>query len=449
MKFNPRGSAKRGRTGPKQNLNRPEGFQPTDVQCRIDGYSHDGRGVGRYHGQPVFVAGALEGELVQCRLEKHKSSWYEAEMVEVLERSPHRQPPFCIHYLKCGGCSLQHMAADYQPLMKQQQLQEQLLRIGKVEPQQWLAPVTSPEQSYRYRVKLHLPDGKPGFISAGSHRWQPIDQCPVLSDGLNQALTQLNHLELPNRMTLELTEDDRGRIGGLFYREQPLSEAGMKRFVEQLLPLSGSFYLQSEGKDRHLLCGDPTPLEYAVRLEDRILWFDYQPWHFTQVNRRVNQSMVGAALKLLEPGPSDRVLDLFSGAGNFSLPLATRCSKVTAVEGGTELVQQGQYNAYKNALTDVEFEQADLFQPDQRLENWLNSHNLLVLDPPRAGADVVSQRLSDTGIDKILYVSCNPSTLARDAANIVARGFKLQAAGILDMFPQTGHVESMALFKRR
>ena len=418
--------------------------------------AHDGRGIARLEGKAVFVAGALPGERVRLRVIKRRRQMDEAGLVEVLSASPDRVVPACAHFGICGGCSLQHLSGKAQLAAKERQLLENLQRIGRVRAERVLAPLQGPEWAYRRRARLGVKYvHKKGRVLAGfRERDQPyiadLQRCEVLQEPLGTLPKDLAALveTLAIREKIPQVEVAAGdAAAALVFR---VLEAPGPEDVEKIAAFGArqgvQIFLQTGGLDtvRPLHPHYP-PLTYAV---DDGLAIEFSPVDFIQVNREVNVSMVAAALGHLRPTRDDRVLDLFCGLGNFTLPLARRAESVVGVEGASALVSQAQANAARNGVGNAVFFREDLFEPTQ-FGPWANErYDLVLLDPPRAGAAAVLARLAHWRPRLVVYISCHPGSLARDAEILVhSHGFKLACAGVMDMFPQTTHVESIAVFE--
>jgi len=427
-------------------------------EITIDSFSHDGRGVGRIDNKAVFVHGALPGEIVAFTYERGCRRYDEGRLHHVLHPSPHRVEPFCPHFDLCGGCALQHMEPGAQLAYKEQTLLDALQRLGKVMPQRILPRLSGLDRGYRGKARLGVryvikkERILVGFREKRSSFLADIATCPVLHPAVGDLLEPLSAL-----------------VRGLsVYRSVPQIEAAVGdegpalvfRHLEPLLPQDlaalGRFateknvriFLQPGGEDSVSLLGaGPAELSYTHPAFGCTLFF--RPTDFIQVNGRLNRALVERAVDLLAPGCHDRVLDLFCGIGNFTLPLATRAGQVVGVEGDAALVARARTNAEKNALTNTDFHVADLFAPDDNALWAQGKFDLVLVDPPRSGAMEVLPVLAATGAGRIVYVSCNPATLARDAGHLVHdHGFTLAAAGVADMFPHTAHVESIALFEK-
>lgn len=430
--------------------------------ARIASVTHEGRGIADLPGKKVFVAGALSGEQVRFLRRKRRRNYDEAELLEVLEASRERIEPRCAVFGRCGGCVLQHVSADEQRALKSRSLMDSLERIGKVSPGEWLEPLVAGDGwHYRRRARLAVKDvrGKGRVLVGFRERHAPfvtdMHRCEVLChpvDSLIDPLSELiaglsirarlpqievavadNATELVFRVLDPPDDDDLGRLRA-FGRDFGLRIS-----------------LQPKGPDsvyRLVPDGDPEPLVY--RLPEFDVEIAFLPTDFVQVNGEINRRMVGRAIELLDIEPGDRVLDLFSGIGNFTLPLARRASHVIGVEGEHRQVDRARQNAARNDIGNAEFLCADLFAITGD-EPWIREGcDRLLLDPARSGADEVLGHIGTLNPARIVYVSCHPGTLARDAGMLVNEaGYSLVAAGIIDMFPHTAHVESIAVFDRQ
>ncbi len=429
------------------------------VAATIESLSHDGRGVARIDGKTVFIHGALPGEEVLFTYSAQRRHYDEGVAQQIVRASAERVEPRCPHFGVCGGCSLQHLDSGAQIRSKQQVLLEAFQRIGGIEPEEILAPlVTATPWGYRRKARLgvkYVPKkGKVlvGFRERGSSFVTDLSRCDVLHPKVGELITPLSELigalsirdRVPQievamgdvacvlvfRILDGLSEDDRRKMQG-FGGEHDLS-----------------IYIQPGGPETvQPLYGTAADLSYGLpefHLEIRFL-----PTDFTQVNSELNRLMVGRAVEMLAPEAEDRVLDLFCGVGNFTLPLARRCSGVVGVEGDSELVARARDNARDNGISNVRYYTANLYESLEK-EPWLlESFDKALLDPPRSGAQEVLRHLPKLGIGRIVYVSCYPGTLARDAGELVKQhGYRLLAAGVMDMFPHTAHVESIALFEK-
>ena len=419
--------------------------------------AHDGRGVARPDGKTVFVAGALPGETVLAARTRGHRRYDEADTVEVLTPSPDRVDPACEHFGTCGGCAMQHLDGTRQVEAKQAHLAEQFTRLGEVEPERWLPPLRGPTWAYRRRARLGAKYvTKKGRVLVGfRERAKPyiadIRRCPVLAEpvgGMIEALAglvgQLGIRERLPQFEVAVAENTTALVARVLDPPTAADRALMADFAARH---GIEFYLQPGGLDTVEPLAEPaTPLEYG--LADHGVRIRFAPSDFIQVNAAINEQAVGLALSLLEPQPGDTVLDLFCGLGNFTLPLARRAARVIGVEGEAGLVERARANARLNGIANTEFHVADL-SVDPHEAPWAReSCQRVLLDPPRAGAAGVLPLVGRLRPQRLVYVSCHPASLARDAG-VLARelGFRLRAAGVMDMFPHTAHVESIALFE--
>jgi 23S rRNA (uracil1939-C5)-methyltransferase len=425
------------------------------VETQIESLSHDGRGVARIDGKTVFIDGALGGERVKFRYSKKHSKYDEGRVVEILTSAPDRVEAKCQHYGVCGGCSLMHMAPEAQLVLKQKTLMEQMNHFGHIEPEQWIEPMTGPLWGYRRKARLgvkHVPKKERvlvGFREKGTPYLALLDKCEVLDPRIGTRLGELGimiaTLAAYNRIAqIEVAMDDK-HTALVFRNLDPLSESDQKLLIAYGQKNDLWIYLQSGGPDTITAIWPTSPqLSYTPEPDVNLI---FEPSDFTQVNDTINQNMIQRAMALLEVCAEDRVLDLFCGLGNFSLPLAKRVNALVGVEADAALVKHAQNNAKLNQLDNATFEQADLTKTALKDYSWAKGgFNKILLDPPRSGAFEVLPQLVDLGAERIVYVSCNPATLARDAGELVHKhGYTLVSAGIMDMFPHTSHVESIAL----
>ena len=433
--------------------------------AHIESVTHDGRGIAAIPGKKVFVAGALPGESVRFQRRKRRRNFDEAELLEVLDPSSARIEPRCAVYGICGGCSLQHTPDEAQRDIKQRALADNLERIGKLEPQHWLEPIYDDSENgswhYRRRARLAVKEvfGKGRVLVGFRERHAPyltdMRRCEVLAipvDGLIEALSGLiGKLSISKRLPqIEVAVADNA-VALLLRVLDPPTDADREKLKSFSIEHGVRLLLQPGGLDSVTPFYPQPPLEpLSYALPDFDITINFEVSDFVQVNGRVNQKMVSEAIRLLEIGEDDRVLDLFCGIGNFSLPMAGSARHVLGVESETRLVERARANAVLNGIDNCEFRCADLGKVDGS-ESWLrNGWDRVLLDPARAGAAAVASAMSRIGASRIVYVSCNPGTLARDAATLVGTaGYALEAAGIIDMFPHTGHVESLAVFQKR
>lgn len=424
----------------------------------ITDLTHEGRGVARVEGKTLFVAGALPGERASVRVTRRHRHYDEA-VVEVLHtRSPDRVEPRCAHFGTCGGCSLQHLAPAAQIAAKQRVLAENFERIGKVAPRRWLEPLVGEPWGYRRRGRLSVKyvdkKGKAlvGFREENGRYVADIAHCEVLVPAVGERIGALGELigsldavrEIP-QIEIACGDDTTALV---LRHLQPLSDRDRAALVAFAQQQRLAIFLQPGGNDSvHPLWPETIPLRFA--LPHYAVELEFLPLDFVQVNGAMNRRMIDHAFALLDAQPGDRVLDLFCGLGNFTLPLARRVATVAGVEGEHGLVARAGENARRNGIDNVQFHVANLLE-DQRDRPWARATwDKLLLDPPRSGAAAVLEYLPRKDTRRVVYVSCHPGSLARDSGILVERhGFRLEAAGVMDMFPHTAHVESIALFVR-
>jgi 23S rRNA (uracil1939-C5)-methyltransferase len=428
------------------------------VVVEITDLSHDGRGVGRHEEKAVFVHGALPGERVSARLIERARRFDEAVCEQVLEASDDRVEPECPWFDSCGGCALQHLDHEAQLAWKHKRLVDNMTRIAEVTPDEWWDPISAEAWFYRRRSRLsaRLVRGK-GRVLVGFREPQgrfiaDVGNCRVLHPDFSNRLLSLSQLlgslSVADAVPQVETASGDGGSAIVIRHLRPLTAEDETLLRQWSSDHDIAVYLQPKGPDTvHRLC--PEHHELVYRLDQFDLSFAFHPQHFIQVNAAINQALVARAVELLDPGPDDRVLDLFCGLGNFSLPLATRAGRVTAVEGAPELVTAGRHNAERNGLDNIDWEVADLSGDVSALPWYRGGFDQVLIDPPRSGAFEILPVVAGSGARRVVYVSCNPATLARDAGELVRRyGFRLLNAGIADMFPHTAHVESIAVFER-
>ncbi|WP_419239372.1 23S rRNA (uracil(1939)-C(5))-methyltransferase RlmD [Photobacterium leiognathi] len=419
-------------------------------EITISRLDHLGAGIGHLNNKPVFIDGALPDETVVVQLTEDKKNYARARVIKRLKDSSARIKPHCPIYDQCGGCNLQHLSHQGQVIAKQQALTELMEKFAITEEgTTQVAPIVGQSEHYRrcarFSVRM-LPNGQMvfGFRKKQSKDIVDVTSCPVLATELDSLLPALRELlsALKGRKHLghvELVNADNGRV--LLIRHlQPFNDkdlAAIKAFAtEHQLML----FLAPSSDELEQVTGEQPYYD----IEDVRLTFS--PKDFIQVNRAVNQKMVEQAINWLDVQPQDRVLDLFCGLGNFSLPLA-RCAKaVVGVEGVDEMVTRATANAVANRLDNATFYQANLDEDVTKLVWAQEQFDKILLDPARAGAAGVMQHIVNLAPSKVVYVSCNPATLARDSQILLQQGYKLARLGMMDMFPHTGHLESMALF---
>ncbi len=429
------------------------------ADLEVDSLDAEGRGIARHDGKVIFVEGALPGERVDAEIFQRKPSYDLAVAKGIRHASPFRTEPRCSYFGTCGGCSLQHLDTRAQVATKQRVLEDNLARIGKVRPGQILPAIVGPAWGYRHRARFSVRfvakkgGALVGFRERKSTYVTDMTRCEVVPPAVSSLLAPLRDLigslSVPDRVPqIELAIGDDATI--LVFRVLvPPSDTDRERLHGFGKAHGVHIYLQPKGPETAVpLDGAPVALGY--RLPEFGLRIGFLPTDFTQVNHAVNAVLVRRALSLLDPQPGERIGDLFCGLGNFTLAIARRGARVLGVEGSAGLLARAAGNAQANGLADrVEFRAADLFKVSgETLAGW-GPFDRLLIDPPRDGAMTVVKSLGTNAPRRIVYVSCNPSTLARDAEVLVhAQGYTLAAAGVINMFPHTAHVESMAVFDR-
>lgn len=429
--------------------------------AEIKGLSHEGRGLAFIEGKTVFIEGALTHEIVQFVYKNRRPRFDEGVSVHVQKPSEDRVEPKCAYFNECGGCSLQHLKNDSQILFKQTVVLEQLQHFGNVSPQHILQPLKGFPFGYRRKARLSVKFVSKkekvlvGFREKRGRFVADIDDCAILHPKIGGLLSILKKMILTldvfkNIPQIEVAMGDED-IALVFRHMSALSKKD-----EETLSVFGHthqvhIYLQPEGpKSVYKLW----PLEGEERLRYRLdafnIQFKFHPLDFTQINSEINQQMVAKAIELLDPKPSERVLDLFCGLGNFTLPLAQFAAEVVGVEGSLSMVERAIENACFNHVNNVEFFVEDLQKESYKEAPFASKKfDKILLDPPRGGAFELMSFIGNSTASKVVYVSCNPSTLARDLGELVNKyGFRLISLGVMDMFPHTSHVESIALLER-
>ena len=426
----------------------------------IESMSHDGRGVARLDGKATFIHGALPGEKVEFLYTRKHRKRDEGRCVNVLEASPERVEPKCIHFGLCGGCSLQHQAVDRQIHAKAQVLKDNLECLGAVRPETWLDPLTGPHWGYRHKARLGVKyvfkkeKLLVGFREAGTSKVADLSVCEVLHPSVGRRLIQLRELidDMEARERIPQIEvavgDDHAAL--IFRHLDPLSESDRQALRGFGARYDVDIFLQPGGPDTVTPLDPRTERTLSYRLPRWDVEVAFRPDDFTQVNTQLNRAMVARALDLLALRPGDRVLDLFCGLGNFTLPMARQGADVVGVEGDEGLVARARENARRNGLIQVAYHAANLME-DQSEALWmLGPYDKVLLDPPRSGALEILPLIARLTPGRIVYVSCHPGSLARDAERLVREyGYRLTRAGVMDMFPHTAHVESIALFEKQ
>lgn len=431
----------------------------TTQTAQIVNLSHDGKGIARINGKTTFIQGALPGELVEFQYTRIKKDFDEGFLLTVLESSSLRVEPKCPHYSLCGGCSLQHMSASEQIHYKEAQLLDLLSRYGHTKPQNVLPPLASVHWNYRNKARLSVryvekkQTAVVGFRERNNPRYiTEITQCPILHAKLDADIIPLRHLinSMEDKHCIAQIEVAAGddEIALIFRNLTALNEADELKIQQFAEEYQYKIFLQPGGVDSVFCFYPPQSSEYLTYcLPDYQITFKFHPTDFTQVNAALNRAMVTLALQLMDLKSSDIVLDLFCGLGNFSLPMAKFCSRVFGVEGSKTMVERASMNAKMNQLANVDFYAANLDDAREVANLVQQTYNKVFIDPPRSGALEIVKQIDLLNPERIVYVSCNPITLARDTDILVnQKGYMLVKAGVMDMFPHTAHVESIALF---
>jgi 23S rRNA (uracil1939-C5)-methyltransferase len=431
------------------------------ISTTITTLSHDGRGIAaENNGKITFVSGALPGEDITFRISKAHKHFNEGYAVDILKASPERTLPVCPHFGVCGGCTLQHLQMDAQIAHKQNILLEQLWHFGRVEPQKVLAPLSAGSEGYRRKARLGVrfveKKGKilVGFREKSSQVLADISDCAVLHPAVGKNFLEISQLlnSLDNRTEIAQIEVAMGDAAGalIFRHLVDLNHDDLEKLTAFGKKLNLHIYLQpnSPGTITKLWPADDNHrLQYA--LPDYGLDLQFHPQDFTQINGMVNPLMVKQALELLQLDASDTVLDLYCGLGNFTLPIARTAKQVTGIEGSLEMVNRARTNALANGISNTDFQVANLDLTPQAQPLWMQQqYTKILLDPARTGAQEIIKLFPQFAPRRIVYVSCNPATLARDAGTLVLKqGYTLTAVGAINMFPHTSHIEAMALFE--
>ena len=429
-------------------------------EAKIESLDQDGRGVAHVDSKVIFIEGALPGERVEYESYHRKPRYEQAQVTRVLKASSQRVTPRCPHFGVCGGCSMQHLSSSSQTAVKQRGLEDALWHVGKVKPDEIYSPISGPDWGYRLRARLSVRfvtkkgGALIGFREKRSSFVATMDSCEVLPPHVSALLKPLKKLmeslSIPDRVPQIEVAIGNGQTALTFRHLEPFSVADevlLRQFAGEHGVLC---YLQPDGlPSLHLFYPpDAAPLSYS--LPEFGLTLRFSPIELTQINHGVNRLLIRRAMALLRPQPGERIADMFCGLGNFTLPIASYGPKVVGIEGSRELVARAASNAELNGLGQTtEFLVANLFNVSPECLLALGRFDKMLIDPPRDGAVELVKSIGDDGPQCIVYVSCKPSTLARDAAVLVhEKGYRLRGAGIANMFPHTSHVESIAWFER-
>ncbi|HMT93256.1 23S rRNA (uracil(1939)-C(5))-methyltransferase RlmD [uncultured Thiothrix sp.] len=439
---------------------KPRGVQNSPlVEAEVTALTLEGKGVARVDGKTVFIDGALPEEKVAFRYTSYKANYDEGRVETVLSASPNRVEPKCQHFAICGGCSWQHISLEAQIIYKQQILLDNLQHIGKVQPETVFEPLTADGWAYRRKARLGArwvrkkQQALVGFREKTGGLIAEISRCEILHPlvgeritALQQLVTSMDAREMLPQIEVAIGDEE---VAALVVRHMESLSAGD---TEKLLNFAREFkfelYLQPAGPQTvHKVYGSGDLFYAHPPFNTRV---QFAPLDFIQVNQALNRKMVIRALELLEVKSTDTVLDLFCGLGNFTLPLARQVAQVIGVEGDQAMVERARAAAHANQIQNTDYYACNLMAEDLSQEPWLKrSYDRILLDPPRAGAKELIPHLGKLKAERIVYVSCDPATLARDAGELVnTQGYKLMGAGVMDMFPHTAHVESIAVFVR-
>ena len=430
------------------------------AEIEIESLSHEGRGVGHLDGKVVFVDFALPGESVEFKYSKQSKKFDQGRAVNIIKASSDRVAPVCEHFTVCGGCSMQHLSNEKQISIKQDALMDMFKHMAQTQPKNILQPLRGPIKHYRQKARLGVKyvenKGKVlvGFREKGSAFLADLLSCQVLHESVGSRLSVLSDLIMTmdarsSIPQIEVAIDD-SKTALVFRHLESLSDSDRAALTEFAQQYDFQIMLQCGGPDTIAALWPENPAPLSYRLNEQDITIEFQPNDFTQVNNEINQSMVSRALSMLELSAEDKVLDLFCGLGNFTLAMARQCAEVVGVEGAQSMVLKARENAQKNNINNASFFAADL-SVDISNEPWLQQkYDKILLDPPRSGAMEMLKHIGKLGAKRIVYVSCNPSTLARDTQILVNEyAYTLLDAGVMDMFPHTAHVESIALFTKK
>ncbi len=432
---------------------------PPESLTLIENLSHEGRGIAHIGGKALFLRNALPNEQVKFNYSASKSTFAEGYATEISNPSSERIAPQCLHYNRCGGCSTQHIQHDFQLTLKQKTLLEHFQHFANLQPLNLLPTLSGPIWNYRTKGRLscrYLKNSKKvflGFREINGRMITAAQQCSILDKRFSLLFEPLATLisqfsiaaHIPQ---VELAAGDK-QAALIFRHMEAFSHTDLTAIIEFAKTFDLEIYLQPSGpKSVHKIYPKNSPERLTYQLPEQNITIHFFPTDFTQVNMAINQKMVAKAIELLDPKPHEKILDLFCGLGNFSLPIAKYCAHVTAVEGSEEMVSRGNENAKLNKINNIDFYAANLYEKIEDFPWSQEKFAKILLDPPRSGAYEIIEKISEMEPERIVYISCNPATLARDAKGFVDKGYELSAAGIIDMFPHTSHVESIAVFNR-
>jgi len=428
------------------------------IIATIESLSHEGRGITSINGKTTFVHGALPGEQVSLKISKKHRRYNEAEVIEILSAAKERVTPPCPHAGICGGCSMQHLDISAQIEFKTKVLREQLQHFGKVNPESWLPPIIGQNLGYRRKARLGVryvikkEKMLVGFREKSSNYLADIESCAVLDPRIGTKLRILAELiqnlscfmDIPQ---IEVAASD-ATVALIFRHLKPLNDLDLNVLKKFGATQNFEIWLQPNSPEPiHKIWPENNSQRLSYFLPEYQLEMQFHPLDFTQVNHEINPLMIEQAIKLLEINSTHNVLDLFCGLGNFTLPIAKLAKEVVGVEGSQEMVMRATQNAEHNKIKNALFFAENLMAPNEKA-NWLKQkYDRILLDPPRSGAKEILPLIAKCGAERIVYVSCNPATLARDAGELVHNyNYQLVNAGVINMFPHTSHIEVIALF---
>jgi 23S rRNA (uracil1939-C5)-methyltransferase len=446
----------------------------TEQTVIVESLDHEGRGIAHTDGKVIFIEGALTGERVTYSSYRKKNNFEQAHVGKILKQSFMRVQPKCPNFGVCGGCSMQHLEVRAQVAVKQRVLEDNLQRIGKVKPEVMLPPIYGQAWGYRERARLSvrhvLKKGKTlvGFREKNGKYVADMQHCEILTPKIASLLPLLGELnesfttrDILPQIEVAVGEHVDVLVLRILAALTPSDEAAIKRFADEH---KVQFWTQTKGPETVIPFYPLDAPQLSYSLPEFGITMPFAPTEFTQVNSAMNRLMVSRAIRLLDPQPGERIADFFCGLGNFTLPIAKSGAQVLGIEGSDALVKRARQNADYNGIAasplapvgerarvrgSVAFQAMNLFEMDEAMLARSGRFDKWLVDPPRDGAIELMKSISDaTAPRRIVYVSCSPSTLARDAEVLVhAKGYKLKAAGVMNMFPQTSHVESIALFE--
>lgn len=432
-----------------------------EISVSINTLSHDGRGVTQHEGKTVFVHGALPGEKVLCKVTKHHRRYSEGKVIAIENPSLERVAPRCAHFGICGGCSMQHIDIKHQIQIKEKILLEQLKHFGNVVPQSLLEPTTGNGWGYRGKARLGVKfvtkKGKllVGFREKLSNYLADIDACPVLHPSvgerlslINGVITQLTQFDQIPQIEIAVGENATALV---IRHLTPLSACDLEKLCQFAKDYHFHLYLQPNAPDKpHKIWPLSSDELLIYTMPDYQIEMKFHPLSFTQVNSEMNRQMIKKTLSLLSPQEEETILDLFCGIGNFTLPIARFAKSVIGIEVNQAMIQSAADNAQHNQISNAQFFSGNLMSPAPS-ESWMQqTYDKILLDPPRTGAKDIIAFFPNFKAKKVVYVSCNPATLARDAGELVhGQGYDLKTIGLINMFPHTSHIEAVAEFEKR